>query len=86
MDTDEAIIAQIKKTPLNSFAPLVKAIEGCLKDIRSDMAKILEPKTVMVPLFSGVIVKNEKELNTYLTDVRDRAKDELDKGNPVMLK
>jgi hypothetical protein len=86
MDTDEAIIAQIKKTPLNSFAPLVKAIEGCLKDIRSDMAKILEPKTVMVPLSSGVIVKNEKELDTYLTDVRNRAKEELDKGNPVMLK
>jgi hypothetical protein len=86
IETDAAIIAQIKKTPLNSFAPLVKAIEGCLKDIRSDMAKILEPKTVMVSLSSGVIVKNEKELDTYLTDVRDRAKEELDKGNPVMLK
>jgi len=86
MDSDEAIIAQIKKTPLNSFSPLVKAIEGSLPDIRSDMAKILEPKTVTIPLSSGVIVKNEKELDAFLTDVQERAKVELDKGNPVMLK
>jgi hypothetical protein len=86
MDTDEAIVTQIKKTPLNSFAPLVKAIEGCLPDIRVEMAKILEPKTVTVSLSSGVIVKNEKELDSYLSDVRERAKDELDKGNPVMLR
>jgi hypothetical protein len=86
IDTDEAIIAQIKKTPLNSFAPLVKAIEGSLPDIRSDMVKILEPKTVTIPLASGVIVKNEKELDVYLSDVRKRVKQELDKGNPVMLK
>lgn len=86
MDTDEAIIAQIKKTPLNSFAPLVKAIESSLPDIRAEVAKILEPKTVTVSISSGTIVKNEKELNSFLDDVRERAKDELDKGNPVMLK
>lgn len=86
LDNDDAIIAQIKKIPLNSFPPLVMAIEGCLPDIRSEIAKILEPKTVTVPLSSGVIVKNEKELDAYLSDIRKRAKDELDKGNPVMLK
>jgi hypothetical protein len=86
LDTDNAIIAQIKKRPFNSFTPLVRAIEGCLPDIRSEIAKILEPKTVTVSLTPGVIVKNEKELDAYLSDVRERAKDELDKGNPVMLK
>jgi hypothetical protein len=86
LDNDGAIIAQIKKRPVNSFKPLVRAIEGCLPDIRSEIAKILEPKTVTVPLVSGVIVKNEKELDAYLSDVWARAKDELDKGNPVMLK
>jgi hypothetical protein len=86
LDTDDAIIAQIKKRPFNSFTPLVRAIEGCLPDIRSEIVKILEPKTVTVSLASGTIVKNEKELDAYLSDVRDRAKDELDKGNPVMLK
>lgn len=86
LGTDEAIIAEIKKRPLNSFTPLVRAIEGCLPDLRSEIAKILEPKTVTVSLKSGVIVKNEKELDDYLSEVRERAKDELDKGNPVMLK
>lgn len=86
LDTDEAIINQLKKTPLNSFDPLVRAIAGCLPHIRLDMAKILEPKTVTVRLSSGIIVKNEKELDAFLADVRERATAELDKGNPVMLK
>jgi len=86
LDTDDAIISQIKKTPLVSFPQFIRNIKGCLPDIRADLAKILEPKTVTVSLSSGVIVKNEKELDVFLNDVRVRAKDELDKGNPVMLK
>lgn len=86
LENDDAIIAQVKKTPINSFDPLVKVIEGCMPHIRSDMAKILEPKTVTISVSSGVIVKNEKELDKFLSDVRVRVKDELEKGNPVMLK
>ena len=86
LDTDDAIIAQIKKTPLVSFPQFIRNIKGCLPDIRVDIAKILEPKIVTVTLSSGVIVKNEKELDAFLNDVRERAKEELDKGNPVMLK
>lgn len=86
LDNDDAIISQIKKTPLVSFPQFIRNINGCLPDIRSDIAKILEPLTVTVSLNSGVIVKNEKELDAYLSDVRKRAKEELDNGNPVMLK
>jgi len=86
LDTDEAILSQIKKTPLVSFPQFTRNICGCLPDLRAEIAKTLEPTTVTVSLQSGVIVKNEKELDSYLNDVRTRVKEELDKGNPVMLK
>ncbi|MGI6022730.1 MAG: BREX system P-loop protein BrxC [Methanoculleus sp.] len=86
LEDDDAIVAQIKKTPLASFAQTARLIEGSLPEIRAEMAKMLEPKTVTVRLASGVIVKTEKDLDAYLGDLRVRAMSELGKGNPVVLK
>ena len=86
LEDDEAIIAQLKKTPLTSFAQTTRLIEGSLPEIRVEMAKLLEPKTVTVRLSSGVIVKTEEDLDSYLADLKVRAMSELGKGNPVVLK
>jgi len=86
LEDDEAIVAQIKKTPLASFAQTARLTEGFLPDIRAEMAKLLEPKTVTVRLSSGVVVKTEEDLDSYLDDLRVRAMSELGKGNPVVLK
>jgi len=83
---DEAIIAQIKKTPLASFAQTARLIEGSLPEIRAEAARLLEPKTVTVRLSSGVVVRTEEDLDSYLADLRVRAMSELEKGNPVVLK
>ncbi|OPZ32360.1 MAG: hypothetical protein BWY99_02789 [Synergistetes bacterium ADurb.BinA166] len=83
---DEAIIAQIKKTPLASFAQTARLIEGSLPEIRAEAARLLEPKTVTVRLSSGVVVRTEEDLDSYLGDLRVRAMSELEKGNPVVLK
>ena len=63
-----------------------RLIEGSLSEIRAEAAKLLEPKTVTVRLSSGVVVKTEEDLDSYLGDLRVRAMNELGKGNPVMLK
>jgi len=86
LESDVAIIAQLRKTPLASFAQTARLIEGSLSEIRAEAAKLLEPKTVTVRLSSGVIVKTEEDLDSYLGDLRVRAMNELGKGNPVMLK
>jgi len=83
---DAAIIGQLKKTPLAPFGQAVWLIKGSLPEIRAEMARMLEPKTVTVRLSSGVIVKTEEDLDAYLDDLRVRAMSELGKGNPVMLK
>ena len=86
LEDDEAIIAQIKKTPLTSFAQTARLIGGSLSDIRAEMARMLEPKTVTVRLSSGIVVRTEEDLDSYLGDLRVRAMSELEKGNPVVLK
>jgi len=86
LEDDEAIIAQIKKTPLTSFAQTARLIGGSLSDIRAEMARMLEPKTVTVRLSSGIVVRTEEDLDSYLADLRLRAMSELEKGNPVVLK
>ncbi|QYZ80392.1 BREX system P-loop protein BrxC [Methanofollis formosanus] len=86
LKNDDEIITQIKKTPLISFSQTARLIEQSLPDIRAEMAKMLEPKTVEVLLSSGAIVRTEEELDSYLADLKERAMSEIGKGNPVMLK
>ena len=86
LEDDATIISRIKRSPLSSFPQTARLIERSLPDIRAEMAKLLEPKTVTVRLSSGVIVKTEEELDSYLGDLRIRAMDELEQGNPVVLK
>ncbi|KUK61054.1 MAG: Uncharacterized protein XD82_1330, partial [Methanoculleus marisnigri] len=56
LEDDAAIISRLKRTPLSSFPQMARLIERSLPDIRAEMAKLLEPKTVTVRLSSGVIV------------------------------
>ncbi|RQD84654.1 MAG: BREX system P-loop protein BrxC [Methanocalculus sp. MSAO_Arc2] len=84
--TDADIIEELKKRPLKSFDGNVRLIENALASIREKAAKILEPKTVMVPLDTPVTVKTIEDLDEYFAEVRGRVLAELEKGNPVMLK
>jgi hypothetical protein len=84
--TDADIIEELKKRPLTSFDGTVRLIENALTSIREKAAKILEPKTVMVPLGTPVTVKTIEDLDEYFAEVRVRVLEELEKGNPVMLK
>lgn len=83
--TDAEIIEELKKRPLTSFDGTVRLIENALASIREEAAKILEPKTVMVPLGRSLTVKTIEDLDEYFAEVRGRVLAELEKGNPVML-
>jgi hypothetical protein len=69
-----------------SFDGRVLLVRGALDRIRVRVAKILEPKTVVVSLGAPVTVKTHDDLDAYLEGVRGRAAAELEKGSPVMLK
>jgi hypothetical protein len=86
MGTDEEIVEHLRKTPLPSFDGRVMLLRGALERIRVEMAKILEPETVVVSLGAPVTLKTLDDLDAYLEGVRRRAMAELEKGNPVMLK
>jgi hypothetical protein len=86
MGTDEEIVEHLRKTPLPSFDGRVMLLRGALERIRVEMAKILEPETVVVSLGAPVTLKTLGDLDAYLEGVRRRAMAELEKGNPVMLK
>jgi hypothetical protein len=84
--TDADIIDWLKKMPLRSSDGTVRLIENALGNIREKAAKILEPKTVTVPLQTPVTVKTAEDLESYFAEVRSRVLEELEKGNPVILR
>ena len=84
--TDDEIVEHLRKTQLTSFDGRVMLVRGALDRIRVEVAKILEPETVVVSLGAPVTLKTQEELDAYLEGVRGRAVAELEKGNPVMLK
>ncbi|KUK70180.1 MAG: Uncharacterized protein XD88_0819 [Methanocalculus sp. 52_23] len=84
--TDAEIVEHLRKTPLTFFDDRVMLVRGALDQIRVAVAKILEPKTVIVSLEAPVTVKTPDDLDAYLKGVRRRALAELEKGTPVMLR
>jgi hypothetical protein len=84
--TDAEIVEHLRKTPLTFFDDRVMLVRGALDQIRVAVAKILEPKTVIVSLGAPVTVKTLDDLDAYLKGVRRRALAELEKGTPVMLR
>jgi hypothetical protein len=81
--TEDDVVAVAKAASLASRRTLVEAIPQRFANALEEAARLIEPKAVKVSLPSATI-KNEKELDAWVDEVRTAIKTELKKG-PVIV-
>ncbi|MBU4371661.1 MAG: BREX system P-loop protein BrxC [Proteobacteria bacterium] len=77
------ILAALKESSLNGRRTLVEAMPQRFQKALEEAARLLEPKATRVALPAATI-HDEKELDTWIDEVRDTIKDYLKEG-PVIL-
>ncbi len=80
---DDALIATLEQTPLESWKTLAEALPERFKKVALAAAQLLEPKTRNVHLTSGTL-KSEKDIKSWLAETEKKLMDDLKKG-PIVI-
>jgi hypothetical protein len=83
--SDEAkLLAALDATPLNAWQDRISLVPVRRDQARQRAAKLLEPESVAVSPPSGTI-KNDKDLDNYVEELRVRVQPHLDAQKTVIL-
>jgi len=82
--TDKELLSTLDTTPLTAWEDKIAASSGRVKKVREEMAKLLTPQVVRIPI-PQVTLHTIEEVDAYLTDLRVAMTKQIEAGNPVML-